>query len=64
MKAEEESNGDTSRRVSMSIRLPPETAHQLEELASKLNISRTSIISIAIARMHDSDPIMRSNGVR
>ncbi len=49
--------------VKLAVSLPPESYKQLEELVSSLHISRTAVVALAIARMHDSDPLVKSNGV-
>jgi hypothetical protein len=50
--------------VRMSLCLPHESYAQLEELASRLHISRTAVIAQAVARWHHDEPLVKANGER
>lgn len=48
---------DLKERV--SFRLPPETCEQLQQICESLHISKSAVVSLAIARLAQTDPVLR-----
>ena len=45
--------GETSKNISLQLRISEKTASELKECADKLNISRTEVIEKSVEKFHN-----------